>query len=351
MVVALLLMICQLAYAASPAKEKVNILTWYGYLRSPEIASAIKNECGVEISYDEYHFTNECLWRFNSSVGGFHTYDVIIFPSELYEVFKKSIEIKNSNLSQAAKDYGDHVKKHYLSQDYTNNVVYFTLPFTGFIYDPKNIKISATDTIDMMFAKAKSNLVVLYCSYPAIRMLFDNDKKLPLSLFVKHFRETMQGAYIYTLNGHIELYDNDRFAFAYQRSGEAISAIKFSKNRSLSFFVHPKHSYIIPDLLAELNTKPKTQCVARVLASKKVSNIVQKEMYYLSPYEKRASLNDLVFQSVYKPLFDNANKIQWSDLSFVASASEYSEVRKVLHKILLLPRINPGYGNDPLQKK
>src|SRR3990170_1517812 len=124
------------------AKGTVNILTRQGYLKSPEIASAIRNECGVEISYDEYDSGLECYKKFSTAAENFYYYDIIIFPALVYELIKQKTAIKNSDLNKVVKEYSHDVKSHYLLQNYPSSVVYFTLPFFGFVWNPKVIELS-----------------------------------------------------------------------------------------------------------------------------------------------------------------------------------------------------------------
>jgi hypothetical protein len=345
-VILMVLMVLQTSANASP-KGVVNILARYNYLGSPEIASLVKDKCGVEISYDEFFSFNDCMARI-STFGDFYYYDIVIFPSLIYGLIETKIKRINSNLNQAVKDYSDLAKKRYLSHGYPSNVVYFALSVSGFIWNPEVIKISADDSIASMFEKAKNNIVIIINSPLGTKYLIDNNGRLSIGSFAKEFGKLILDADIYITNGYNKLYDRDNFAFAYQRSGDAAFVLKASKNKSLSFFVHPKYSYVVPDLMAELNTRTETQCVARVLASKKVLDIVQKETGYLSPYGTYKSLNDPVFQDTYSQLFDRVPKIRWLDSFFakntanegvVRNSWRYRDVRGAWDKIHMLPQV------------
>ncbi|CAL7964073.1 conserved hypothetical protein [Gammaproteobacteria bacterium] len=336
-IITVILMVFHVDCIANP-KGTVNILTWYAYLRSPEIISAVKDQCGVEIFYDEYYSVSECLSRI-TTIRDFYYYDIVIFPSDIYELIKEKLNIKNSDLNKVVKDYSSRIKNHYLLHSYPSNVVYFTLTLYGFIWNPAVITLSTSDSVSSMFEKAKDNIVILVNSFTGVWNLIDVNQKLPCDLLALAFGKIIQSADIYITNGYNKLYDKDRFAFAFQRSGEAVFTIKASKNKSLSFLVHPDYSYISPDLMAELNSRSETRCVARVLAHKKVLDIIQKKTYYLSPYGTYKSVNDPVFQRVYKWLFDNADKVRWLDSFFAKNASEYNELRNMWDKIHLLPRV------------
>ena len=343
-VIAMVLAAYQMTCDASSNKGEINILTWHSYLRSPEIASLIQNKCGVAISYDEYYSGTECLKRI-SAFGDSHGYDIVIFPNNIYKLIKGKIEMKNSNLNKMAKDYSNDVRSYYLSHNYPNNVVYFMLPLTGFVWNPSIINLTTSDPIHSMFKKAKNNTVILFDSRTGIWNLFDNKQKLHSDLLAEAFGKTIQDADIYIANGYNELYNSDRFAFSFQLSAAAASIIKNSRNKTLAFLIHPSYSYVTPDLLAELNTRSETRCVARILASKEVLDIVQKETYYLSPYGTYKSIKDPVFRNVYKALFDGEYKIRWIDSFYARNIKKYHELRNMWDKIYLLPQV---MKNNPL---
>ena len=308
-------MVLQVPCYATP-KGTVNILTWHGYLRSPEIASIVKNKCGVKIYYDEYYNTIECLQRVSKiGAGNIYQYDIAIIPSDIYEFSKERIRVKNSNLNKIISEYDNNIKNHYLLRAYPNNVVYFMLSLSGFIWNPTVVKLKSNDDVSSLFKKAKNNPVIIMDSPVAVGDLIDNDRRLPYTALVQAFNKVTKNMNLYILSGYgySELYDKPEFAFAFQRSGTAISAMKASKNKHLRFFMHPKYSYVTPDLMAELNARPETQCAAKVLASKEILDIVQKNTHYLSPYRTHKSINDHVFLDVYKSLFDNIRKVRWLD--------------------------------------
>jgi spermidine/putrescine-binding protein len=335
----IILMTFQVVCNASSDNSKgvVNILSWFNYLNSPEIVSMIKDKCDVKISYDEYYSSSECFKRL-SNIEGFYYYDIIIFPNDIYELIKTSIKMENSDLNNVVKDYSSSIKSHYLLRGYPSNVVYFALSLSGFIWNPAIIELRATDSMTSMFKKANDNIVIIINSYIGLWSLINN-KNVSDRLFVERFRKTIQDADIYITNGYNKLYSRDNFVFAFQRSGDAIFAMKATKNKTLAFLWHPKYSYVVPDLMAELNARSETRCVARVLASKEALDVIQKKTYYLSPYGTHESVNDSVFQNVYKQLFDNAYKVLWLDPFFVKGAKWYFELHTIWEKIHMLPQV------------
>ncbi len=328
---------------ASP-KGTVNILTRRLYLRSPEIISAVKNECGVEISYDEYYSCYECLRR-SATVADFYHYDIVIFPNNIYTLIKSKIKLGKSDLSKVVHEYSEDVRKHYVAGHYPHNVVYFALSLSGFVWDSAVIQLSTGDSIVEMFEKAKNNIVVLNNSRPGLWNLIDNERKVSPQLIAQVFGKVVQNADIYIADGYNELYNQKEFAFAFQRSGEAVSIIKATKNKTLDFIMHPIYSYVSPDMMAELNARPETRCVARVLASKKILDVVQEKNYYLSPYGTYRSVKDPIFHKVYRQLFDRTYHMRWLDASFFKNVRGFAELKDVWDKIYLLPKVVKNYSD------
>ena len=332
------MLLCATCNASSP-KGTVNILTRQMYLESPEIASIVRDKCGVEISYDEHCSDVECS-RIISTSRDFYNYDIIIFPSDMYEIIKGKIKVGYSDLNKVSKKYSADVRSHYLSYGYQDNVAYFALSLSGFVWNPAVIELSEKDSAYLMFKKAKNNTVFLTSNPTAVQNLIDNNQNLPYDSLVGFFNKIIQDADVYIADGYngSKLYDKDQFAFAFQRSGDAVYVIVNSKNKNLTFLVHPKYSFIVSDMIAELNTRPETLCAARVLASKEVLDIVQKETYCLSPYGTYKLVDEPVFQKVYKPLFDGTHKARWLS-HFVKNTKDNNKILAIWNKMSVLQQV------------
>jgi len=308
-------------------------------LASPKIAKIISDECGVKISYDEYHSSKECL----KATHDINYYDIVIFPNDIYELITGKVRRKDSTLSRAVNGYSDWIKRHYLAYNYPSNIVYFSLSLSGFVWNPSNFRLAAQDSIWTMFEKAKNKVVILDNNQVGVWYLLDNTQKLPIGSLADVFEKHIVDVDIYVASGYNRLYDKDNFAFSYQRSGEALSIIKMVKNnksKELAFFIHPKYSYVLPDMLAELNSRTETVCVAKVLASKRVLDIVQKETFYLSPYETLKSLvREPMLQNVYSQVFSRAPKMPWLDPFFGKSLKKYGALQNLWHKIHSIPQV------------
>lgn len=313
-------------------KGAVNILARNDYLRSPAITSIITNKCGVKLSCDEYYYFGECFCRLTSA-DDLDYYDIVILPADLYELLKNTLVLKGSDLNRVVKGYSPNIKKFYLSRNYPSNVVYFVVSLYGFIFNPKLINFLPTDSSASIFEKIKNTMVILTADAPALWNLIDNKKDLSHIELAAAFKQLIQNIeLIRTADGYSDVYDKEEFGLALQRSGVAASILKSSKNRTLAFYVHPKYSIVSPDLMVALNARSETQCVAKVLASKEVLDIVQKETNYLSPYSTGEFAGDPVLQKVYKPVFDNTRRMQRFD---TVLAERLNEVRGLWFTLVL----------------
>jgi spermidine/putrescine-binding protein len=64
-------------------ERSVNVITWWGYLDSPEVAQEVKKQCHVNLSHDTYYTNNEFLRRVNTNKT---RYDIIIFTQTIYDL-------------------------------------------------------------------------------------------------------------------------------------------------------------------------------------------------------------------------------------------------------------------------
>lgn len=142
---------------AKQKKQPVNILTWWGYIEGT--SSSIKNiesECNVEISYDEYDSNDdfiERVYQTNTS------YDIVIFSQTVLNSVKRKLGRENSDLHEISNHYYPVFRDRYLKTKLPNNMVYFSISLTGFLYNPKNITISRDDTIKKFFKMRKAILL------------------------------------------------------------------------------------------------------------------------------------------------------------------------------------------------
>lgn len=109
-------------------------------------------------------------------------------------------------------------------------------------------------------------------------------------------------------------------------------------NKSFKFLIQPKLSYITTDLLAAMNSRPKTVCVANVLMSKKILDIVQKNSYYFSPYGDYEAVNFPTYRLVYRDVFSRLSEIPWLEMKL--SSNEFEKLADEWNSIQLNMRDN-----------
>lgn len=306
---------------AGQAKQTVNILTWWGYIDgSSPITKSIENECNVEISYDEYYSNDEFFQRvFQTDT----SYDIIIFSQTVLNSVKEKLGRKNSNLHAASKNYYPLIKDKYLKSSIPNNMVYFAISLTGFLYNPEVIKIEKDYSLEKIFKDAKNNIIVIIddsseANY-LIRSLVNEGEYSDRNLGALHsyslweiFNGLFQGKSVFITNKLNNIVKNPHFAFGFIWSGEAIELIS-KVNNKLKFLVHPKLSYLSTDLLAQINEKKSTKCVAEKLSGEKFLEYLQNNTFYFSPYMTRPKTSNEYFLNTYIHTLEELPKLNWVD--------------------------------------
>lgn len=307
---AILAMICSSILLASNKPKSVNVLTWWGYLDDPKISALVKEKCGANISFDEYYSNDEFFNRFEENP---NQYDIIIFSQIMYGVIGKQIASNNSILNTLSGGYVNFIKTHYKNNQFPNNVAYFTMSVMGFLWNPVNIELSPNDNVIDAFKKGGSNDVVLIDDPMEVnnvmKLAFNDKSNLPI-LSVENMRKMTQDTNVYITDDYSKIYDSKNFAFSYLWSGDAFYDMQ-KQNYKYKFLVNQKSSYICPDLIAQLKDNTTTACVAKVLGSRQVLNIVQNSDYYFSPYGDSSEINDKEFQSFYTSLFNMMPNMRW----------------------------------------
>jgi spermidine/putrescine-binding protein len=298
---------------AKQSLPTVNVLTWWGYLGHPEIRKKVQDVCHVDISSDEYYSNEEFLRRFKA---GKQEYDIIIFSYTVYNLIKNEITLTHSDLWKQSNNYNPVIKKHYIEDNLPPNIVYFEHSLTGFLWNPKKINLTPTDSISAIFHKADNNITILLDDPIEINNLLKkstlaNISKNEVYLSESSFKSLLQNANVYIANGYNNIYNNPNFAFAYSWSGDAILMLQQNAKKSYRFLVHPKLSYITIDMLAALSNKPYVSCVAKVLSSKNVLDILQNKDYYFSPYTDIKNIPPGSFKDIYTSFLQNLPHLSW----------------------------------------
>ena len=298
----------------------VNILTWWGYLDYPEIRQIIENKCQANISYDNYYSNTEFTRRWNTQE---ENYDIIIFSDTIYNSVKSEIARKDSDLWKLSNDYNPIIKKHYHDEKMPSNVVYFIHSLTVFLWNPALVQLNESDTIFSIFKKADNNIVVIIDDpIEAANLIghgLDENKsnsytltKNPHYTYLtkENFMKIADRTKVYITNDYSQIYLKPTFAFSFTWSGEAM--VDLSKSgKNYNFLIHPKLSYISSDLLAVLNNKPASLCVAKTLASKEVMSVLQNKDFYFSPYADTRGIENETFKSMYQEFIKKLPTLAW----------------------------------------
>jgi hypothetical protein len=290
------------AYANN--KPTVNILTWWGYLNHPWVTEEINKNCNVSISYDEFYTSDEFLDRFKTGRG---EYDIIIFPTDTYHLLREDIKIENCKLYEQADHYYSAIRKQYFKNHYPHNVVYFSHLVSGVIYNPGKIQVEPTDTLYTLFKKSNTNMVIIEDDPANLYRVVNN---FDLNSFKKLLQNTQP---IFSNEMSQIVHENEeRFAFAYHWSNIALWYI-INFNHNFKFIINPKYSYFGADLLAQLNTRANTACVANVLSSKHFLQKMQNTTYNFSPFDDNANITNPYLKKLQKTTYQTLPKLKWDD--------------------------------------
>lgn len=336
-----LILVSSSMFAATSQQTYVNVLSWWGYLDDPKISHIVQTQCHVHLSYDEYYSNQEFLKRFEKAQP---SYDIIIFSNIMYGVIKNQIKLDNSTLSQVSENYYPFIKEHYQKSNFPGNVAYFSTSIMGFLWNPSVINLSQSDSIIDAFKKAQKLDVVLvddpmeannimrlinYNSPNSFAKSGDN-----IFLTSNNIKKITGNSNIYISNDYGKIYSSPKFAFAYLWSGDAFYDNQ-QQNNKYNFLATKNTSYICTDLIAQLNNNPATTCVARVLASKQVLNIVQNSNFYFSPYGDSSQITDARFKQFYNSIFPTMATMPWiapiSKNDYAQLEKEWSLIKINLH--------------------
>tara|TARA_R110000868_G_scaffold410505_2_gene698754 strand:+ start:4033 stop:5001 length:969 start_codon:yes stop_codon:yes gene_type:complete len=281
---------------------------------TPHLQQYVQQKCHVKLSFDEYYSNTEFLHRWHT---GQRDYDLAIFSNNMYHLVKNEIGLPESPLSQQVQQYNPYVRAAYQSGHYPPNVVYFDLTMTGFIWNDQVVQLNNTDDIFTIFKKAGNNLVVMMDDPIQARIIMS----LGLSqakhgtnyagehisdlapLTVDDFNRLIQKTNVFVANNYTRFFTDKKFAFAYTWASASFNTATESSHYHL--LIHPEMSYVATDMLANLDNRPATLCVARALTEPKAARMIQAYSHYISPYVDGESSNDKHFKAYYA-LFKHA---------------------------------------------
>jgi hypothetical protein len=288
--------------------SSVNILSWWNYL-DKDILSKLQRECKTTVSVDEYYSSDEFIRRINKQ----NNYSVVIFSSGVYNLVSDRIENTGINFAKIKSRYHPNVQATFSKQNFLNNVAIFALSTTGFLYDPKEIKINKNDDIKSIFSKARNKKISLLIDDPSESFkLITNEKNiLNIGDGVKEFRRFIDGTYFIAANDILKIVEDKEFILSYSWVGEAYQRIK--DNPNLKFMVHPKLSYISADLIAILDKNMQTVCVTKILTSKEILDPILSKTFYFSPFGSLGDNSIAAFTFENKNFIMNIENLRWHD--------------------------------------
>lgn len=289
-----------LVYANYNNISTVNILSWWGYLDDAWVQNSISKKCHINISTDEFYSNDEFLRRLHENKD---RYDIIIFPSGDYSVIKNDISLDDSNLYKKSINYENTIKQRYKFEKYAHNITYFQLNFNGFLWNPKLINLSNSDSIQSIFNKSKGKVVIFSDDPIFIYTLFDKDPSNTNTQEVfGRFNSMIRNTQFIITNEGTKLYSDPNFAFSYGFSGILIYMNEMEHLR-YKLLMHPQYSVVSADLLAVLNNKSTTTCVANVMSSEEFLSDMQNDSLYFSPYADSKNITDPYFKSIHSQFF------------------------------------------------
>lgn len=323
----ILLYFSNLSYSITP---NVNLLVWYGYFDDPPGAEKIiEKKCNVHFTHDIYYTNDEILNRVKQN--GISQYDLIIFSDTIYNSIIQYIPKHAGDLSNQTKKYNNEIRKHYINEHYPKNIVYFLHSLTGFLYNPAVLSINSNDSLLTIFKKAKNNIMIMLDDPVEVWNLIkvsrgnmnDSDKSPSFILNVKNFKTLVQNADIYIANNDNKLYDQKNFAGGFLWTG-SFDAYLSNSTRHFKLYLSPKISYISTDLLAAINDRPQTKCVANEIMSREILKFTQKDTQYFSPFGHSYEIRNGVYKKIYGNPLSKLDKLKWLPR---VSKSEYTELR------------------------
>lgn len=311
------------AWFGTARASDINIITWWGYIDNDAIA-ALEKSCQTRVHVDEYYSNPEFLRR--ASKG---RYDIAIYSDTVYNTFIARDHVARADIARTAvNSYDPKIRNVFLSAKYPADTVYFQLSLTGFLWNPKNISITPTDSIETIFEKARGKTIVVLDEHVEVMNLlsktaFARDVTTPgNAVGMDPIKGLVANSKLIVTSSLGTTAQIDDFAFAFTWSGEALEKIS-AANDGLHFMVHPKLSHWSKDLLTVLSDSKPAACVGKVLAGDTYIRQLTATSYYFSPYKQYEQQKSTRYRNMAQQFFEQFERIQ--PLPTV-SAEEYSRL-------------------------
>jgi hypothetical protein len=268
---------------------------------------------------DEFYSSAEFLKRLSAGQNSQAPYDIAIFSDTMREASAAIINRdKSLTIAVDSSNYAAPIKHYFQSQKFSKNTGIFQISLTGFLWNKKNITISASDNLGAVFSRTQDGLIVLVDDHVEISTLLrawecsshkDKCENLASEFFPSEQQlRTLLGKSKLVITSDLGKIDaHPKFALAYTWSGDAIA--RAGENKNLEFLLHPSLSHTSMDLVSLLGKSKEAACVAKHLASQNFLTKTAQNSLYFSPYGPVISKNEK-FSTLQKDFFDSFSKLK-----------------------------------------
>lgn len=327
------------------------MIGWTGYLEyTPHIAQLtqqVENSCHVKIDFNNYDSYDQMIDYLREPSKG--QYDIVIASDTFEKGILDYIKNPSSDLYKTSRHYNPYVRQHMRELHYPPNVAFFQLALTGFVYNPKLVHPSKNFCIKDAFKIAEKHIVIMMddpyeTAVMVQRCYYSHEPRLPLTKKqiirnLHRFQKEAMGKKIW----FSELYnprDNSKdFALQYIWEGDGMlikKAVNSNTKQRLKFMIPQDYTYITSDILATLNNKPATNCVARQLTSPHYIESMDQDQYYFSPYlseQHTLATNDAEYNRFQQLMLTDLKNARPNDWIEGNDFSDHQEVYNLWQKI------------------
>jgi hypothetical protein len=318
-----ILMLAMNSRCFSASIERVNILTWWGYLAPTDLLS-VEKKCGAKISVDEYFSNSEFLRRWDNKK---QTHEIVLFSNTIYNLIDQSL--RNQNFESADfEPYDSSLKTKIDHLHLKRGTRVFLLSLTGFVWDKSKIQIDVSKPLNQFLKNVDNRMfVIMDDAVEGLDLLdkmnlYSSSQKLNVAEIEKHKLK------ILISNDLEKLIGNKKFSFSYFWSGGSLKEI--AKNKGIySFTVHPEFSHVTADLISLVKSTPGARCVYKSLSSKSFIREIASKTYYFSPF---GASGDQFFENYFPELA----KLKWLESptinEFVLMDESWKKLKLQLNK-------------------
>ncbi len=306
---------------SNPSKI-VTVLSWWNYLDKEWVGRNVAKACNAELAVQSYKDANEFSKNFELK-----NYDLTIYESSQFKEVESEIPPNSLfKLKKRKEQYHPEIERIYDKFVNDKNTALFFISNTVFLYNPKNLNISNSDTIETIINKLKSKGSVSSLIIPddpvIINTIIEQETKKPMT--TAQFSKIFDYNNLVISNDFIDYMDMGAF-FAW--SGEAIYHKELAKKEGITLKIQtiPRYSYVTADLISLLSESKEASCVADLFSSKQFLQKLQENTYYYSPFANYEKIKNLdhkkLYDDFYKALNEKKSKWIWPSKEELIKAS------------------------------